>query len=371
MKSTERSGRKCKTVFVNAFPPKAFYQKGIGWKRRLELLGSNTGNLLYVASLKKQIDYEAETWLGDPRFETDEFSAGVIPTSNMLRKYYDGAVIWADLIEKAAFPITLAGLGAQSFDDCTTPKDVVEQLSEEVKNAFRKIAYQTCSLGIRGEFTADCLERIGIKNYRIIGCPSFYQNLDGTIEKIPSPSLDKVIMNIQNARRISGKLIDMGIDGGAEWIMQSDTEGAGVIFDHIPADTGFTRKFHGMKHSASQLGSYMIRHAHMFFDLSEWRSYLKYNSFTFSYGMRFHGNMMSYLCGIPALWIVHDSRTEELVKTLKLPYVDMKEFENINYIEELVEKCDYTETYKNYKGLLKEYIIFLEENGIKHRFQIY
>ena len=317
--------RKNKTVFVNSFPPKEFYQKEIGWKRKLELLGDNTGNLLYVAELKKQIDYDTETWLGDSRFETDEFSAGIIPTSNMLRKYHDGVVIWAELIEKSMFPVTLAGLGAQSFYDCRTPKAVVEQLSEEVKNAFRKIAYQTCSIGIRGEFTAACLELIGIRNYRIIGCPSFYQNLDGTIDKRPSPSLRKVVMNVQDARSISGKVIDMGMERGGEveWIMQSDIEGADVLFEHVPVGADLMKKFQGIKHSASELGAYMIKHAHMFFDLKSWQTYLKESKFTFSYGMRFHGNMMSYLCGIPALWIVHDSRTRELVETLKLPHIEM------------------------------------------------
>ena len=359
-----------KTAYINSFPPQEFYEEGLDWKRKLELLSFNTGNLLYVAELRKQLDYEMETWFGEPRFQTDEFSAGVIPASNMLRKRDNGAIIWADAIEKVKFPVTLAGLGAQSYYDCRTPVAVVEQLSEEMKEAFRRIAAQTVSLGVRGEFTAECLELIGVKNYRIIGCPSFYQNLDGTIDTLPDPTFDKVAVNIDIGRSISGKVLDMGAELEAEWIMQGMSEGPDIVFDDKPMRKELLKEYRGTGMNSEKLKSYMMRHAHMFFDLDEWKKYLKDNGFSFSFGMRFHGNMIAYLCGIPALWITHDSRTRELTATLKLPHIDLEEYKNTKYKEELLERCDYTETYKNYDRMINEYIAFLEENGIKHKFKM-
>ncbi len=366
----ERKLNEQKTVFVNAFPSQEFYEEGLSWQRKLELLANNTGNLLYVEALKKQIDYDVQAWLGNPGFKTDEFSAGVIPTSNILRKYYSGAVIWADLMEKAKFPITLAGLGAQSFSDCLTPRAVVEQLSEEMKDAFRKMSYQTCSLGVRGEFTAECLRLMGISNYRIIGCPSFYYNLDGSIDQKPEPTLDKVTVNMDIGRSISGKVLDMGIELNAEWIMQADSEKPEILFNDKSVKMDFLKKYCGTMQEMKNIKAYIMRHAHMFFDLNTWSNYLRNNRFTFSFGMRFHGNMMSYLCGIPTLWITHDSRTRELTETLKLPHIDLEDYKNVKYTEELLEKCDYTETYRNYAKLLEEYIMFLEENGLKHKFVV-
>ena len=116
-----------------------------------------------------------------------------------------------------------------------------------------------------------------------------------------------------------------------------------------------------------KLNIFMKNHAHMFFDLQEWKEYLNTQGFTFSFGMRFHGNMLSHLCGIPSLWIVHDSRTRELVETLRLPAVDYDELGKIKYPEELVEKCDYCEMYKNYNRLYQEYVAYLDENNIDHK----
>lgn len=130
------------------------------------------------------------------------------------------------------------------------------------------------------------------------------------------------------------------------------------------------KEYRGTGMNSEKLKSYMMRHAHMFFDLDEWKKYLKDNGFSFSFGMRFHGNMIAYLCGIPALWITHDSRTRELTATLKLPHIDLEEYKNTKYKEELLERCDYTETYKNYDRMINEYIAFLEENGIKHKFKM-
>lgn len=92
--------------------------------------------------------------------------------------------------------------------------------------------------------------------------------------------------------------------------------------------------------------------------------------FTFSFGSRFHGNMSALRNGIPALWVTHDSRTSELVQTLKLPHITLSEFNEINNMKKLVEYCDYTEFYKAYKGLSAEYVKFLDENNLNHRFTV-
>ena len=139
-----------KTAYINAFPPQEFYEEGLTWEKKLELLAINTGNLLYVNELKEQINYDLEAWMGEPMYKTDEFTAGILPTSNILRKYCSAAEEWAPLIKAVNFPITLAGMGAQAYMDCRTPKDIIDVLPEERKRAFREIAEQVCSLGIRG-----------------------------------------------------------------------------------------------------------------------------------------------------------------------------------------------------------------------------
>ena len=235
-----------KTAYVNAFPPAGFYQEGLNWREKLELLSQNTGNLLYVSELKEQVNYDIEAWLGEPRYRQGEFCAGILPTSNILRKYCTCAEEWAGLIKEVDFPVTLAGMGAQSFVDCRTPEEVVGSLPDERKHAFREISEQVKSLGIRGSFTAECLELMGIKNYRIIGCPSFYKFWDGKCGKWPEPSLDKVTFNLMTARRSGYKVLEWGMACSGEWIMQAPSEAPEVIFEEKQVSQEYNdRKFTG------------------------------------------------------------------------------------------------------------------------------
>lgn len=74
--------------------------------------------------------------------------------------------------------------------------------------------------------------------------------------------------------------------------------------------------------------------------------------------------------GLPTLWVTHDSRTRELTDFLHLPSVPLEMIGKIKHIEKLFECCNYDETVKHYRGLCDNYIGFLEENGIKHLYNI-
>ncbi len=214
-----------KTAFISAFPPEKFYTAG-DWSSKLEYLSENTGNWVYINSLRKQINYDIEAWLGDPALTGGDYQAGVMPVSNILRSGYEGTLIWADLIEKTKFPIVPVGMGAQSFHGQTTPREIVKSLKPEVVRAFQRIAYQTHSFGIRGEQTAECLDLMGIHNYRIIGCPSFYQYQDGSFRQRKKPSGDRVVFSLQTARKTTGHIFEMGAAAGG--LCRAGTRASGI-----------------------------------------------------------------------------------------------------------------------------------------------
>lgn len=156
-----------KTAYINSFPPPQFYMAE-DWSSKLKYLAENTGNWVYVNSLRKQLDYDIETWLNDPILN-EGYTVGVMPVSNIIRRGYEGAVEWAAAIEKVKIPVVLVGMGAQSAHELKTPRQIVNSLKPEVIRAFQRIADQCCSFGIRGEGTAECLDLMGIHNYRVIG----------------------------------------------------------------------------------------------------------------------------------------------------------------------------------------------------------
>lgn len=359
-----------KTAFISAFPPEKFYTAG-DWSSKLEYLSENTGNWVYINSLRKQTNYDIEAWLGDPALTGGDYQAGVMPVSNILRSGYEGTLIWADLIEKTKFPIVPVGMGAQSFHGQTTPREIVKSLKPEVVRAFQRIAYQTHSFGIRGEQTAECLDLMGIHNYRIIGCPSFYQYQDGSFRKRKKPSGDRVVFSLQTARKTTGHIFEMGAAAGGQWIMQGRHEGVRYLYSDEKVSDKFVKEKLFLDKKGAEVNDFIKSNAHIFFTLDEWEKYLADGRFTFSFGMRFHGNMLAHLAGVPTVWIGHDLRTKELVSAMKLPNVTLEEYRDISDIDELMARCDYRDTEKNYFYLCEEYVRFLEENNIAHKFELH
>ena len=339
-------------------------------QEKVRYTGNNTGNLLFVESMKEQLNYEKETWIRASDFSKIQNVSAVMPSSNFIINGGDDFILQCmQLLEETTCPITLAGLGAQSSKELNTPKKLVEALTPTKIKYFKMIAERATSLGIRGEFTAQCLEEMGIHNYRIIGCPSAYKYLDGVYKKIKTPTSERIMFTTTTGNEYERKIVELGMENNATWIMQMMTEMPEVALESkMPNAKWMQIRFPGINVTPEELKAYMENKAKMFFRINDWYEFYEENQFTFSFGSRFHGNMSALRSGIPALWIVHDSRTTELVNTLKLPNIDFKTFDTITSIEQLIEYCNYDEFYKNYGRLTKEYMNFLEENNLNHKF---
>lgn len=79
---------------------------------------------------------------------------------------------------------------------------------------------------------------------------------------------------------------------------------------------------------------------------------------------------MAFSCGIPALWIVNDERTHEMVSAMRLPHIYEADLDNINGFHEFMDVADYNEKFmKYYKQMGDSYVKFLEKNGVEHAFK--
>lgn len=250
-----------------------------------------------------------------------------MPAANFLSKETTWIEVFIPIIESTDMSFTLAGLGAQAKLD-ETPNDVVSKLSLGQKRFFSLVSERAQSIGVRGEFTAECLELLGIKNVDVIGCPSFYK-YESNYPMLNEATLDKVMCT--KSRR------DIKLQEISEMVNAT-------VISQMPSDVQDEKK-------------------NIFWDYDVWNEYIQKNNFTFSFGTRFHGNMMALNNGVPALWIVHDWRTLELVQYLKLPYINYyKEFQDITKPQQLLGYCDYSEVYKNYNNLYKKYREFISRN---------
>ncbi|MBO5453548.1 MAG: glycosyltransferase [Clostridia bacterium] len=335
------------------------------FETKIRDVGYNTGNMMFVNALNEQLDVKKIDFYHPELFKDERDVSCVIPSANFI---ICGEAIEDDgikFMEGTEFPITLAGLGAQADARNNTPKALVESLNPEKIKFFKMASQRAVSLGIRGSFTAECLEIMGIKNYRIIGCPSFYKHMDGVLPEFKTPSSKKTIMTVTSGNRFESNLVKFGYENNSDWIMQMTAELPYIETGEIQySQQEIERAFPNLKINKKML-EYMKNHRRLFFNIDEWNEYLEAGEFTFAYGSRFHGNINAFNHGIPTLWITHDSRTKELAEALYLPHITVHQFNSVSNMEQLIEYCNYEETIKHYPELLSNYKQFLKENGLK------
>lgn len=334
--------------------------------------GGNTGNIVWFESIRRSIKYESMGVYPDSNVEITNI---VIPMANQIHVADHSLEAWIKCLEAYNYKkcrITMIGLGAQMTTELDTPKKLVSGLSYEQKNALKKLASRAESIGIRGSITAECLELMGIKNYRIIGCPSFYVDDGRDRGNDRKAKADKLCVSwgsvdhkkeqfVREFFRRNVKESDALILQAMDDFPRTLYEGARLEERHMK------RCYPDMVVSSSEIESYIKMHGKMFFDWDTWQDFLKKEQFTLSVGCRFHGNMMSYLAGIPALWIVHDSRTRELCEAMALPCLELEQAVKMKERAQFAECCVYDEEfYRNKDKMHQTYKAFLKENEIEY-----
>lgn len=325
---------------------------------KLKKLGDNTGNMVFVNAIKEQIPFCNEDWIREGANLSEQYTY-ILPCSNFLHVSNRWIEPLVDIIEKKPIKIILVGLGAQA--ELHEDTRIVDRLSRKQRRFFEIIAERCKSIGVRGEYTAECLARLGIKNSRVIGCPSIYKNLNTDYDKMGESSLAKTLVTITPAKKRTTEILKLGMRVNADWIMQSKDEiiplySSNKIIRSVLKEKRFP------KIKMEDLIKYQHSNARIFWDFEEWNTFIKNGGYTFSFGLRFHGNMMALRNGVPTLWFVHDMRIWELVDTLKVPSLGYDD--KITAPEELIEKCDYSEFKKKYLKIKEKYIDFLSENEV-------
>ncbi|MGE0716958.1 MAG: polysaccharide pyruvyl transferase family protein, partial [Alphaproteobacteria bacterium] len=142
--------------------------------------GVNTGDAFVLDAILKQLRIAAAA---DIRFRDaarrelwpdDEPDLTVIRGSNYLGRSLDlGHVL--PLVERLEGPVVAIGVGAQApgYGPLDLPPGSVR--------FWRAVAARSVSIGVRGAYSAEVLERIGVRNVRVIGCPTLYRGLAPTL----------------------------------------------------------------------------------------------------------------------------------------------------------------------------------------------
>jgi hypothetical protein len=316
--------------------------------------GQNTGNLLFQAAVNELFKYDNELYYLDEM--GDEESVKYIktcdyllmPCADFITFEYDLSGLW-ERIRWYDVPVIAIGLGVgASFD--------INRLSEikpGTLNVINHIKKFGAAIFVRGETTCDALIKMGFDMGRVhvTGCPSNFLS-----------KTSYLIDSFDNRKKtISGDVRNLGfllfgdrywiesnfdverhlyrlfrICSKSEWILQSHEPlidlvrpgGSDKSFYTLAAYLDYLRICINPNGSMLDLINDIRDRYKLFFDIEQWRNHsLK---FDFSLGRRLHGNMVAFQSGVPSLWLVHDARTNELAKLMKLPTISFGDLVDIN-----------------------------------------
>lgn len=306
----------------------------------------NTGNLVWWHGCKKGIKFSEEIQLDDLyKKEYSENDVLVVPVANNIDH---GETAFSKKLRKlmtTKASVVLIGLGIQANGEFEIDR-FVRYIPDSKKRLLQTLSQKCVSIGVRGELAKLCLNKLGIYNVKVIGCPSFYSNMIGNensrLNDVKGKIKEILINNtdIKKEKKCIERLIDIYKGGKYKLIRQSEH------------DEFLNNEIENM----------------IFFDYNQWNDFLR-KDYDLCIGTRLHGNMMAFLNNIPAIWVTHDYRLSDICEVLRLPHFDMEDYINVD--NDKIYRCleQYDESfYKNRNRMLDEYKSFLEENGVQHFF---
>lgn len=310
--------------------------------------GRNTGNLafrhavdLHIESPKVHVPWDAD--VGWVREQCDLL---VIPSANQAHPGMDFSRR-ADFLESADLPCLALGLGAQapsSRPELTLKCGTIRYL--------QAISERSLQIGVRGEYTASMLARIGITNTVVVGCPSNFINPSrelGTAleQKLRGRIAKRLVVTAGDLRpeqrSIERKLFKWVVACRGAYVCQSNLDLIALARNRLTEVTGeqvrqLRQYLRPINHHPTGRGRFLelVRHHfRVFFDVGAWLEFL--SCFDLSMGTRLHGNLLAIQAETPGICIHHDARTEELCRTTNMPHLSMKEFTTAKRLPDLVD----------------------------------
>ena len=308
------------------------------------------------------------------RYNT-EYDFAVLRGSNYLHEEMD----WENapaVLSRLRIPIVAFGIGAQA------PAKGKLKLTHAARRVLDCIAERSVSIGVRGTYTADVLWSLGIRNARIIGCPTIFRNNDPAL-RIDLPPLNTVRKVGYTLRREVGHdyaedierylglqretILDMAGRFDLQLAAQGEVEEKKILWG-TPAtreaavgqlrEQGWLR---GVDDPMEQIYRTRLFYAD---SVAEFESFAR--SQDLMVGYRLHGNLLGLANRVPAVYFTYDSRTVEFAETLQIPSFNVfggKPF----HLEDFWDQALFEKFNRAYYQRYRDMRMFLDENRVQHK----
>ncbi|MBU9232567.1 polysaccharide pyruvyl transferase family protein [Burkholderia multivorans] len=319
--------------------------------RGLNDIGENVGNSLFQYALTKKIA-NPKIFVTPQKITPEELRERadilVIPAANQINPAWDLGG-WADFIEACNLPVVCIGLGAQSGKNETEVKNLKPGTIR-----FAKVLSERCNtIGVRGRFTANALEQLGISNVVITGCPSQTINLRASGKNIQSlldsytvidsPKIAHVFGTMEPETRLAEKILSqLVLPHDHITVYQTDKKILNLVHsrkflqedDHIFFEWLRTNLHPSLK--LEEYLKYIVDNGRVFSDARTWIDSM--TRFDLVIGMRIHGAVAAIQSGTLGICVAFDSRTLELALTMGYPHVMVEDVEAAQSLTDILEK---------------------------------
>ncbi len=296
--------------------------------------------------------------------------------------YIHGHMTWPEATEQVLralkIPVIAFGIGAQA------PVSGKLEMSEESKRIWKLFSEKCVTMGVRGDYTADVLWDIGVRNTRIVGCPTAFRQRDPNMQ-VTLPALDSVRnVGITMRREVSSayaadvkKYLNRHRDFVKDMSRRFDT----VLM--MQGEVEEKKLLWGTEEQKAEAWQALKNHKWLkdwYFDAEIEELYkqrLWYSDVVKDYeditrakdlvlGYRLHGNLMALSSGTPSIYFSYDSRTAEFAKTFNIPCYDVYSDEEFE-LERYWDQSLFDRFNRTFRHRYRDMRAFLEENDLPHR----
>ena len=284
----------------------------------------------------------------------------------------------AEVLRRLKLPVIAFGIGAQA------PVSGKLELSEDTKTVLKLISDSTASLGVRGTYSAEVLNDLGIRNVRIIGCPTAFRSNDPNLA-IRLPPLEQVKTAGVTLRREVSKtyaqdikryltfhrdLVKAMADRFEVTLMSQGEAEEKKLALGTPEQKAAAMA--ALEDNAWASSWYLDEQVSGLY-----RSRMFYSDIVADYerlvrgldlvlGYRLHGNLMALANGTPSIYFTYDSRTVEFADTFKIPSIDVFAGQDFRLEEHWVQ-ARFDRFNAAYAQVYRAMSAFLSENRVDHK----
>jgi hypothetical protein len=250
------------------------------------------------------------------------------------------------ILEKIRLPLIVFSLGCCGY--YKAPIDIANEISEESKNFFLYLSDRAISIGIRGKTTAKVLDLLGVKNYQVVGCPTYFEAGPDRLVAAPSIAVDSKVVatgwfssntltNVHYVLQGEPELLRGLIDLGA--YPQADAASfMGVPWPNLPG-----KILHALDNDRVRF----------YTDPQKWAGFFD-DSVALTVGSRMHGGIVSINKGRPTIVTNGDVRATEMCALFKIPHYPEADFFDSSP-SDLADRADPTELNLAYGDLYQTF----------------